>query len=148
MNTLIYLHIVISIISRAYMETEEIIFVINRISCVVEQFSMSTESNPGFYLFLLYFVSTVIVPPSQPIRLKTETNRVMATCVFPRFRGQLTSSSHWFLLPTIGCCDCFGFGFTTLNRTALYYLPYKHLVTASSLSFIRHRPQPIAARDV
>ena len=104
MNTLIYLHIVISIISRAYMETEEIIFVINRISCVVEQFSMSTESNPGFYLFLLYFVSTVIVPPSQPIRLKTETNRVMATCVFPRFRRlayfefSLVSPSYDWLL--------------------------------------------------
>ena len=32
---------------------------------------------------MFYFVSTVIVPPSQPIRFKTETSRVMVTCVFP-----------------------------------------------------------------
>lgn len=55
MNTLIYLHIVISIISRAYMETEEILFVINHISCVVEQFSIEYRKKSGILSFFALF---------------------------------------------------------------------------------------------
>ena len=89
-------------------------------------FQLSVKSNPGLHWFCFTILcgwSIKLAPPSQPIRCKTKTNRDLVTRVSSRLHV-FTLSSHWLLLififVLIGRCDNFGFGFTTLNRKALY----------------------------
>ena len=60
--------------------------------------------------------------------MQSKTNRDLVTRVFP----VLALSSDWlfgiFPFVLIGRCDYFGFGFTTLNRKALYSVKPRYAV--------------------
>ena len=66
-----------------------------------------------------------LTPFSQLIRFKSNTNRDLVTCVFPRFRqlAWFHLNSHWLFVISsfalIGSYDYFCFTSATLNRNAL-----------------------------
>ena len=76
----------------------------------------------AFLCFALRLVAE-LVPTSQPIRIKSKTNRDFAPHIFPRKSAGDTSVVHsnsdWFIAllmsVVIGWRNCFGFGFTTHN---------------------------------
>ena len=73
---------------------------------------MSIERNQELRCFYLTQSRDWLRKPAsnfQPIKCKIKANRNLVIRVFPRLKPVL------FQVP-IGFCDCFGLGFTTLNR--------------------------------
>lgn len=81
-------------------------------------FQLSVESKPLHYITSQCDWSTKLTPPSQPIRLKSNTNRALVARVFPRFERfagcNFEPRSDVFL-----CSDNSTLHFTTVNRDAL-----------------------------
>ena len=79
----------------------------------------------GFALFR-YMIGPATRATSLTNQIQTKTNRDLVTCVFPCFRrfASFHFEFSWapcdIFLAMIGCCGCFGFGFTTLNRKVLW----------------------------
>ena len=93
------------------------------------QFSLEYRTNPRFLWFSFNSLSDwsrKLALHSEPLRFKTKTNGDLPQSHFPALQAVclfFPSSSHWLtprdIFPTmIGCCDCFSYGLTTLNREA------------------------------
>ena len=104
--------IIVPIISKPIRKRE-----VFRMSVASAVFKWVTNVIWNFFGFASFCFWLVQEKSRQPIRCTTKTNHVLVACVFPRVVFTLNTHRFFkvFSLFLIGCCNWFGFGFTTIH---------------------------------